>query len=192
MEKLFRFLNSVHTLSKELEDHLLQIVKEKHLARNEFLLRAGHVSSLMCFIGKGMLRAFYTKGETEVSSWFMKEGDIIVSIESFYDRKESYESIQALEDSSIFYVSYQELEHVYRTYPEFNFIGRVLTIQYLKFWTRQLYSIRSQSAQERYEWLMLNNPEIISRVPSKYLASYLDITPETLSRIKGNVSKRRS
>ena len=119
----------------------------------------------------------------------MKEGDVIVSIESFYDQQKSYESIQAIEDTELFFIDFDELEYAYREFTEFNFIGRVLTIKYLKLWSRQLYSLRMRSAAERYEWLMEHYPELILRVPAKFIASYLDITEVTLSKIKHNGAK---
>ncbi len=138
------------------------------------------------------MRAYYLKGNTEVSAWFMTDGDFIVSIESFYEQKESYESIQALEDTEMFYIDYDELEYIYKHFLEFNYIGRVITIKYLTLWAKQLFSIRNQTAEERYLWLLANRPEIILRVPAKYIASYLDITEVTLSRIKNNIAKKRT
>jgi len=118
-------------------------------------------------------------------SWFMKEWDVIVSIESFFQQKESYESIQALEDCSLLCIDYSELQHIYRNFPEFNFIGRVVTEKYYVLRAQQLYGLRMQTSQERYEWLLENFPDLFLSVPSKYLASYLGITEVTLSKIKG-------
>ena len=144
----------------------------------------GNTCRNMCFISSGLLRAFYMQGDNEVSSWFMKEGDVCVSIESFYAQKPGYEYIQAIEDTEYFYIDQCELENIYKTYPEFNVVGRVLTIKYLNLWAQQLYAIRMQSAPERYEWLLRYHPELLLRVPHKYIASYLDITPVTLSKIR--------
>jgi CRP/FNR family transcriptional regulator, anaerobic regulatory protein len=184
MDALFEFLNSIQPLSNALEDHLLGIIKLKSLTKKTFLLKPGQVSRNMCFIKKGLLRAYYVKGESEVSSWFMKEGDICVSIESFYGQQPGYEYIQAIEDTQFYYIYYTELEHIYHTFPEFNVIGRILTIKYLTLWSKQLYAIRMQTAKERYEWLIQFHPELLQRVPQKFIASYLDITPETLSKIR--------
>src|ERR1700683_5184182 len=120
MDDLFTFLNSIHSLSDALLDHLSEIVKTKFLAKKTFLLKPQQVSRNMCFIKKGLLRAFYVKGDNEVSSWFMKEGDICVSIESFYYQQPSYEYIQALEDTQLYYIYYPELENIYHKFPEFN------------------------------------------------------------------------
>jgi len=184
MDELLEFLNSIYPINMDLEDHLLGIVKLKSITKKTFLLRPGQVSRYMCFIKKGLLRAFYVKGENEVSSWFMKEGDICVSIESFYGQRPGYEYIQAIEDTQLYYLYYAELELIYQKFPEFNVIGRILTIKYLTLWSEQLYAIRMQNAKERYEWLLQFHPELIQRVPQKFIASYLDITPETLSKIR--------
>jgi CRP/FNR family transcriptional regulator, anaerobic regulatory protein len=185
MEQLLSFLHSVQPLSPALREHLCVSVRIRVLAKKEFLLRPGQVARNMNFIESGLLRAYYMNGDTEVSSWFMKEGDVCVSIESFYKQKASYEFIQAIEDTALLYIDYAELENIYKNFPEFNFIGRVLTIKYLELWAQQLYAIRMQNAKERYEWLVRYHPGILLRVPQKYIASYLDITPETLSKIRG-------
>jgi len=188
MDKLLSYLHSIHPLSPELREHLLITVKIKSLQKKEYLLRPGYICRYMCFISSGLLRAYYLRGDTEVSSWFMKEGDVCVSIESFYKQQPGYEYIQAIEDTEYFYIDQRELENIYKTYPEFNAVGRVLTIKYLNLWAEQLYAIRMQSAAERYEWLLKFHPELLFRVPQKYIASYLDITPETLSKIRSKIS----
>ena len=187
MDQLLQYLDSIYSLSNPLREYLIQHLKVKELAKKDYLLKAGHISSNIHFIQKGLLRCFYLKDGNEVSSWFMKEGDIVVSIESFYQQKSSYESIQALEDCLLYYISYQELQYIYKTFPEFNFTARVLTEKYYTLWAQQLYGLRMQQAHERYKWLLENYPELILRVPSKYLASYLGITEVTLSNIKSKL-----
>lgn len=184
MTELLKFLASIHPVSEELKQQLTETLREKHLAKREYLLKAGHVSRNICFIAKGLLRCFYIKDEHEVSSWFMKEGDVIVSVESFFQQKESYESIQAIEDCSLYYITYDELQYLYRHFPEFNYTGRVLVEKYYMLSEQRLYSLRMQRSQERYEYLLNNHRDLVLRVPLKYLASYLGIQEETLSRIR--------
>lgn len=185
METLFRFLETISPLTDALKQHLANIVKVRELAKKEYLLKAKHVCHSIGFIEKGLLRGFYNKGNVEISSFFMKEGDVVFSSESFYLQKESYQSIQALEDSIIYYIEYTELQYLYKTFPEFNFIGRVLTEKYYLLWTRQLDALRMQQAQEKYQWLLDNHPDLLLRVPAKYLASYLGMSEVMLSYVKG-------
>ena len=149
-------------------------------------MKAGHVSRDICFISKGLLRCFYLIDDKEVCSWFMKEGDVIVSVESFFQQKESYESIQVLEDCTLYYITYDELQFSFRNFPEFNFVGRVLTERYYTLSEQRLYAMRMQRANDRYAYLMQHHGDLILRVPSKFLASYLGITEVTLSNIKSN------
>lgn len=184
MNELLIQLNAIHPLSDGLREHLSIILKSLELPKKGFLLRAGHVCRSICFVQKGLLRCFYLKEDQEVCSWFMKEGDVITSVESFFYQKESYESIQAIEDCEVFCIEHSQLEYVYRQFPEFNFISRVLLQKYYTLSEQRLYSLRMQRSQERYEYVLQHFPELILRVPAKYLSSYLGISEETLSRIR--------
>ncbi|MBL7697857.1 MAG: Crp/Fnr family transcriptional regulator [Chitinophagaceae bacterium] len=185
MDRLLQVLNAIYPMSHELIEYLAAHIKHRILSRRQFLLRAGHVSRDICFIESGLMRCYYLKDDTEISSWFMKEDDVIVSVESFFQQKISYESIQALETTNLYCISYEELQLLYKTFPEFNFIGRVLTERYYTQSEQRLYSIRMQKSRNRYKHLMDTHPELIMRVPSKYLASYLGVREETLSRLRG-------
>lgn len=184
METVVALLNSIHPLSQELIAYLKRTIKTKELERKDFLLRAGHVCRQVYFVQKGLLRCFYEKDNHDVSSWFMKEGDIMISVESFYQQKSSYESIQALEDCTVDYLDYKDLQYTYRHFPEFNFVGRVLTERYYCLSEQRLYSMRMQRSQERYDYLLEHHPELVLRVPAKYLASYLGITEVTMSKVR--------
>ena len=184
MEKLMTYLNSIHPLSRELQEHLFYILREKYIPRKQYLLKAGQVCRNITFITKGLLRCYYVKDDREISSWFMKEGDTIISVESFFQQKKGKEYIQALDDCEIRFISSDQLEYIYRNFPEFNFVARVLLQKYYILSEQRLYSLRMQRSLERYDYLLENHSELILRVPSKYLASYLGITEETLSRIR--------
>jgi CRP-like cAMP-binding protein len=184
MEELLQYLNLICPLSKYLCEHLSSVLKNKKYFKKDFLLKEGHISDKIFFIESGLARCFYSQHEKEVCSWFMKEQDCIISVESFFQQKPSYENIQALEDTNTYDIDYNELQFIYQNFPEFNFIGRVLTEKYYALSEQRLYSLRMQNATERYHFLMEHYPELIQRVPAKYLASYLSIAEETLSRNK--------
>ena len=184
MEKLLHYLNSIHTLSENLLAYLAVNLKTKNLQKKGFLLKEGHVSKDICFVEKGLLRCYYHVDDKEVSSWFMKEGDVIISVESFFKQVVSYESIQALDECILHYITYDELQYAYTHFPEFNFIGRVLTERYYTLSEQRLYAMRMQKAQDRFYFLQKNHPDLMLRVPSKFLASYLGITDVTFSNMK--------
>lgn len=184
MRSLLLFLETIYPLSEDIKHYLLVTLKEKHLAKKEFLLKGGHVSRIVCFIAQGLLRCYYVKESQEICSWFMKEGDVIISVESFFRQKPGSETIQALEDCLLYYITYDELQHLYRRFPEFNFIGRVLLEKYYMLSEQRLHSLRMQSAGERYRWLLENHSELVLRAPAKYIASYLGIEETTFSKIR--------
>jgi CRP-like cAMP-binding protein len=115
----------------------------------------------------------------------MKEGDVIVSVESFFNQSPSYESIQAIEDTEVYCISHQQLEFIYKKFPEFNFVARVLLQKYYTLSEQRLFSLRMQKSQERYDYLLEHHPELVLRVPAKYLGSYLGITEWHFSHIRG-------
>lgn len=184
MERLLNFLNSVYPLSKDLTEYLRQNLKGELIKKKEMLLEKGRICKNIFFIEEGLVRCFYLLNDKEVCSWFMKEGDVIISVESFFKQMPSYESIQALEDCMVHFISYEQLMYAYKSFIEFNFIGRMLTEKYYILSERRLYSLRMHKAVERYEDLINTDPEIVRRVPSKYIASYLGVSLETLSRVK--------
>lgn len=185
MEKLLQFLQSVHPLSNGLLQFLSNKLSFKELNKKDYLLKEGQVCRNIYFIESGLLRCFYIRNGMEVSSWFMKEHDVIISVESFFNQKPSYESIQAIENCVVHYITFEQLQFAYKNFPEFNFTARLLIEKYYALSEQRLYAIRMQNATERYEWLLQFHPELILRVPHKYIASYLGITAETLSKIRG-------
>jgi CRP/FNR family transcriptional regulator, anaerobic regulatory protein len=187
MNKLLQYLNSIHPLTSPLEEYLVKILKHRKFSKKEFLLKAGHICRSVCFVQQGLFRCFYLKDQHEVCSWFMKEGDVIVSVESFFNQTISYESIQAIEECEVYCIEHAQLEYIYRTFPEFNFVARVLLQKYYTLSEQRLYSLRMQRSQERYDYLLEHHPEFILRVPAKYIASYLGLTEVTISKIRGRM-----
>lgn len=184
MIALFKYLRSIHPLSPPLRDHLEDIVKEKRLVRKDFLLKAGQICGNIYFVEKGLLRSYYVKDEKEISSGFSKEGEIAVAVDSFLTQTYSQENIQALEDTVVYYISYEELQRIYREYAEFNRIGRILLEKCLLRSTQRVTALWMQKSDDRYDWLVRHYPDLLQRVPAKHLASWLGITEGMLSTIK--------
>ena len=192
MEELISFLNQIASaegwpLSAACLAHLPMIIKSKSVKIEEYLLKEGEVCTNLYFIQKGLLKCFYMVHDKDVSDWFFGEMEVVAAIDSFYDQTYSKDYIQALEDSELFYITYDDLQYLYKTFVEFNVIGRVLTNKYLRIWHRQARNIRMLTADERYAYILENQPELVIRVPVRDLASYLDMSRETLSRMRGRL-----
>ena len=185
MIALLRYLRSIHPLSESLRDHLEDMLKEKRLARTDYLVKPGQICGNIYYIEKGLLRTYYNKGGKEISSGFMKEGEFCMARESFFSQQYTQEGIEALEDTLVYYISYQDLQQIYQKFIEFNYIGRTLQERCHLSAIQRWQTFWMQSAENRYNWLIANFPDLVQRVPGKYLASYLGMTPQMLSIIRG-------
>jgi CRP-like cAMP-binding protein len=117
MEKLFSFLQGISPLSEEFQALLLKYLKIRAVRKKDFLLKAGHVCKDIFYIEKGMFWCYYEAKDQPISSWFLKEEDFIISVQSFFQQLPSYESIQALEDRIVYYISYEHLHDIYKQFP---------------------------------------------------------------------------
>jgi CRP/FNR family transcriptional regulator, anaerobic regulatory protein len=181
---LLKFIETIYPVSKELKNDLVKSLLIEQLPKKTLLLKEGHVFSKMYFIEKGLARAYYFDEDKEITSWFMKEGDFVISVHSFYKQAPSKENIELLEDAVLASITYAQLQELYKKHLEFNFISRVLTEHYYSLSEERIFAMRQMTAQHRFDFFNKAYPEILSRVPLKQIATFLRMTPETLSRLR--------
>ncbi|MEZ2444869.1 Crp/Fnr family transcriptional regulator [Chitinophaga sp. RCC_12] len=186
MEALFALLSRLGPISDDLKVEISGRLQFAEFKKKQTILEQGKVCDHLFFVSKGLLRAYYDKDGEDVTSWFMMDNDFIVSVLSFFERTKSHEAIEALEDCELAYIHYDDLMYLYAHSLEFNIIGRKLTEYYYCRSEERLLAMRKQKASDRYDFLLQNHPQLIKRVPSAYIASYLGISRETLSRIKSS------
>jgi CRP-like cAMP-binding protein len=184
LNNLFLFLQSIHPLSDGLIARLREKLQTKEFKKKEFVLYEGQVCNNIYFIESGFFKSFHLKDGKEITQWFMKAGDVIISVSSFYKRQPSYEAIQVMEDAVVHFISYEDLQDIYRNFVEFNFVGRILTEKYYLLSEERLFGMRKQKAEERFYFLLQNHPDILQQASLTDVASYLGISLETLSRIR--------
>ncbi len=184
MERLLQLLNSMAPLSEPLQAYLEKILQRRVFKKRSYLLQAGQLSTHIYFLETGLARCFYDNEEHEINIWFMEGGNVIISVESFLRQIKSYQYIQALEDCITWSISFTELQTVYKRFPEFNFHRAMLLEKYYVESERRQRILSLHSATERYAQLIEMQPEIVLRLPSKYIASYLNIEEAYFSRIK--------
>lgn len=184
MSALIAAIRTLIPISSELENALAAIVQYESLPARHQLLKPGQVARRIYFLETGLVRGYALQAGQEISSWFMCEGDFVISIVSFFTQQPSTEYLELLESSTLHSIEYTQLDKLYRTFPEFNYVGRVLTERYYVQSEQRAYQLRTLPAKERYAQIVQDFPFLLQRVPLKYLASHLGMTPETLSRMR--------
>jgi len=184
MDKLLQLLAFFAPMSPALQAHLRSIVKLRRFKQGDIILDAGTIASHIYYIESGLVRSYYLLEEKEVSNWFMKEGDIFISVLSFFRQIPSVDIHIALEDCVCWGISYDELEETYRLFPEFNTHGRLIKMEYYCRSEELRMFLKRQTPERKYELLMEKDPQLILRVNNDHLASYLDVSPRTYSDIR--------
>ncbi|WP_318308047.1 Crp/Fnr family transcriptional regulator [Flagellimonas crocea] len=178
------FLNSIHTLSSGLKNYLDQNVKSCSFEKNELISKAGEICNSLYFIKKGMVRGYFVSESSEITTWVDSEKEIFTSITGFFRNQESEEYIQSLEKTFCDYLEYKDYLYCLNQFPEMNQINRLLLENYYVLAEQRVYLARIPNAGKRLDYFMENNKsQIVDRIPKKYLASFLAMRPETLSRL---------
>ena len=175
------------TVSKDALDKFAEILVPLKFKRGETPVKEGDVCDSLYYIEKGLTRQYYVKNGKEVTEHLEYEGGIVMCIESFFLQEPSRLVIETLEPSKIYAIPYNKLQELTRTSYEFcqlmfSFLEHSLILS-----QRKADTLRFESAKERYLRTLNDHPDLVRRAPLHYLASYLQMTPETLSRVrKGN------
>lgn len=187
MEQLLQHLKQYHHLSEEAQQALQEAFTKVILPRNECLITEGRICRHLYFLEQGCLRGFYNLEGKEITHWFGFENDFVTSFHSFITQEPAVESIQLLEGCVLWAISKDTLTRLLDQYRE---IERLVRIAYEKYYIRleeRFVNAQFRTATERYQHLLQQTPYIIDRVSLGYIASYLGISQETLSRIRGRL-----
>lgn len=161
------------------------------ISKGEFLLREGKVCNEYFFLEEGFMRAFAHDTEgNDVTTNFYSGNQVVFEVSSFFTRSRSSENIQALTESRGWIVSYETLNMLFHTLPEFREFGRNLLVKGYAALKMRMLSTITETAEQRYEQLLRDNSEIFQHAPLKHIASYLGITDTSLSRIRKEFSRK--
>lgn len=185
-KELRNFIKEYIQLPEEELDHIVNKFKKKHLRKNEFVLREGEICKDLIFVQSGCLRLFYLQGEVEVSVWFALKHTSAIEIYSFISETPTNNFLQAIEDSEILYLPKSELNQLYEAYPKMQEMMRKFWEDVILHLLERFTALQRDAAEKRYLDL-LNKPELLQTIPQKYLASFIGVTPTSLSRIKKNI-----
>ena len=164
---------------------------EKNLQRNELHLKEGRVANEYMILESGFLRAYtHTHLGEEVTTAFYAPGAAVFEVASFFNRVPSKENIQALTNSKGWFITYEQLNHLFHAYPAFREFGRAVLVRGFAALKERMLSAITETAEQRYSHLLQTAPDIFQQAPLKYIASYLGITDTSLSRIRKELAKK--
>ncbi len=185
MHPLLQRVKSISPLTNEAQCAIQDCFRELVVSKNDFLLTEGKTCKHLYFLSQGAARGYYTLDGKEITHWFAFENDFVTSMHSFITGEPSVENVQVLEGSILYAINKETLTQLLNNYHE---IERLVRIAYEKYYIRledRLINGQFKTAAERYEKLVQETPHILERVPLGMIASYLGISQETLSRVRG-------
>jgi len=184
-ESLKHVLGSLNNFTEEQLEYIAGCFKPKSIKRNGLLLAEGNVCREFYFVYKGCIRTYFITPEGhEKTRYVMADYHIGTALASFIAQRPSFECIDALEDTELLAISHSDFYRLNDEMAEWKvFYQKILEMAY-SFQNKKIESRITLSAKERYEQLLRENPLLVQRLSNKVLASYIDVTQETLSRLK--------
>lgn len=170
---------------------LREFAELRSYAKNELIFTEGNISNEIYFVTKGCVRLFYNVDGSDKTAFFYTQEKFICAGESYTFNLPAIENYQALEDTELIVLSKVAIEELLAISSKFEVIARIATENELITCQKMIASFITKSAEERYVDLLNNQGELFQRVPQQYIASFLGVSPETLSRIKSRVFKKK-
>lgn len=183
-ENIFEHFKKFIKLSEQLKSELEKRLKHIVFKKGEMVLDADRICTESYFIKKGILRTYFIKDEKEISEYFCGIDEWVNSPRSFIQRKKDIYYIDAIETTEAYSLNVNDLVYLFDNYPEMERYSRLSMGSFFGHMMERITSIRFTSAKEKYDHFCETYHDIYHRIPLGMVASYLGITPETLSRIR--------
>jgi CRP-like cAMP-binding protein len=184
VHQFITYLHQFVELNGEDEKLLHRVLSVRHFKKGEHLLAEGEVSTSFYFNLAGFVRLYYVKDTVEKTAYFYPENTFISAYESFVQQTPSKLNLQVTEDTSLIELTVKTSAELLSHSPKFETLARIAMEDELIAHQKIIASLLTLTPEERYFQLMKENPEVFQRVPQHYIASYVGVQPESLSRIK--------
>ena len=189
--QIIQSIKSLVPLNGEEEEAFFKILEVKKFNKKEFLLQEGQVCNKVSFVNNGCMRLFYNVEGVENTVQFFFGNSWYTDYTSFLTGKPTIENMQALENCEVVQFKKEDLYRLYELYPIFDRVGRVFAENAFLSLSRLNQMLTNETPEQRYLNLLKQRPEIVQQIPQHYIASYLGVKPESLSRIRKRISKEK-
>jgi CRP/FNR family transcriptional regulator, anaerobic regulatory protein len=180
-------LQFVDLSEEELHDASLYF-NRRLIKKKSHWLRQGAFCTEVIFVTRGCLRYYHATNDSERSIEFIMENCWYTDLESWLKKAPAVNGVDALEDTEVLAISFHDLLRLYDKYPRYERIGRLIAENIVIEISTRYNSLINDTPTKRYLKMMEENPALIDRIPQHYIASYLGIEPESLSRIRKRIS----
>jgi len=164
--------------------------EEKQLTRKEILLQDNKICNFIAFIAQGSIRHFHVKDGVEKTCDISFENSWVTDFQSFTSESTGKMNLQAMEETTVFMIRKQNLIKLYQECSKYETFGRLMAEQVAQRATDIAMSLSSEKPEERFKNLLISQPDLFQRVPQKYIANFLGISPESLSRIRKRIFQK--
>lgn len=185
--QLRNFIESILPITDDEWSFHRNLLSRRRLFKGEFLIQVGEVCNHVSFINRGSLRAYWDVEGYENTKNFFFENEYASDYESFLSRKPSGINVRAMEDCELVELDYDGVQKLYEQHPVWQKYGRLIAETLFVHMARRSRDLLSKTPEELYLDLINNRPHVIERMPLQYIASFLGVKPESLSRIRKRV-----
>ncbi len=184
LDKLHHYLSAYVPLSRQEFGQLLPYIEIREYDKKVKVIREGEIERYLNIISSGLARKYLPLKNNEITIQLATEGHIIHSELSFHNRIPSGSVVETIEPTVFFSISYDNLEQMYDHFPKIQRLGRLLISELFVKKDSRYFDQLNKNTRERFLEYIRTHPQMMQRVPQKYIASYLNIKPETFSRLK--------
>lgn len=188
MQEFINYLQDNLQLSSLQTEFLKTQIVPQHFKKGEIRVNPSEFDEQIYYIKKGGCRSFYLKDGKDITFSFAFESNLLISARSKLTKKDYPEIIEFLEDTEAFSLKLLPFDELCKDYPQFARFSLTILYRYNTFLEERIINLQCKTAKERYEWLLSKYPKLLQKATLGHIASFLGITPETLSRIRADKS----
>lgn len=188
MEELKTFIDNIHPMSSVDWQFFSSKLHLQQLPKGATLTKMGEVENHLSFISGGIVRFYIPHEENDLTFGFLFQNQFVTAYDSFITQTSSCYQIETLTETRLWRISYKDLQDVYQQTQSGNLIGRKMAENMFLIKSKREISLLNKTAEERYMDLFSERPELIKQIPLKYIASYIGVTPQALSRIRKRIT----
>ncbi|WP_100612988.1 Crp/Fnr family transcriptional regulator [Confluentibacter lentus] len=183
METIRKFFDTISPMNDSDWAFFSSKLQKVNLSKNACLLKKGDADGYLSFISKGLVRLYIPREENDLTFGFVFENEFVTAYDSFLTQTPSDYQIETLAETILWRIAFTDLQDVYKKTEKGNLIGRKMAENMYLIKSKRELSLLSKTAEERYLSLFQERPKLIKQIPLKYIASYVGVTPQALSRI---------